>query len=354
MGLTLDDFDYVLPEGTIAQKPAEPRDSSKLLVVDRQSSLISHRIFKDLPDLLHPGDVLILNQTKVFPARLLGKKKTGGKVELLLLSQQGSSEYQALCKPGLNQGQTILFDDETEAEVITVFETGEVTIHFSQSGTNLLTFIERHGLTPLPPYIHSMLSEPELREKYQTVYAVDPGSAAAPTAGLHFTDHLLEQLKYRGIQIETLTLHVGLGTFQRLRETVVADNHLHEETYSITPDFLERLNEAKSQGRRIIAVGTTAARALESVTQTTVKESTPQKTALFIYPPYQFQMIDGLITNFHLPQSSLLMMVAAFVSKPQTPMAFSRFNSSLLGKAYAEALDRNYRFFSFGDAMFIS
>jgi S-adenosylmethionine:tRNA ribosyltransferase-isomerase len=353
MGLSLTDFTYHLPEGFIANTPAEPRDSCKLMVVNRHHNHITHHVFSGLTNLLDPSDVLVLNQTKVFPARLHGNKLSGGKVELLLLAQTASDEFEAIIKPGLSIRTKIIFPNGLVGYISQLDPTGEVRIKFSLEGQPLLTWIDRNGTTPLPPYIETILPESMLRTKYQTVYAKDQGSAAAPTAGMHFTKRLLNSLSKRGIVVETLTLHVGLGTFQRLRHTYIADNALHEEPFEIEPETAKRLKSYKKQGKRVIAVGTTTARALESAANEEDLTAGRQQTSLFIYPPYPFKMIDGLITNFHLPQSSLLMMVAAFTSAPQSTTTYTSFSNSLIGNAYGEAISSGYRFFSFGDAMLI-
>jgi S-adenosylmethionine:tRNA ribosyltransferase-isomerase len=350
MSLTLADFDYHLPKELIAQAPAEPRDHCQLMVVNRDRQQVSHHRFYELSHLLSPYDVLVLNQTKVFPARLRGQKRTGGAVECLLVSQLAGNAYTALVKPGLKPETDVLFSKGVLAKVSRVHPEGEVDLTFSLAGKELMEFIHEHGHTPLPPYIQSMLEESQLREAYQTVYATVPGSAAAPTAGMHFTPALLDCIKARGIAVETITLHVGLGTFQRLRHETVADNRLHKEPFLIDGETRTRLAQAKSVGKRIVAVGTTSARALESMD---LAEDTWQKTDIFIYPPYRFKMVDALITNFHLPESSLLMMIAAFTTTPQTQQVFMDFKRSFIGKAYQEAIESDYRFFSFGDAMLI-
>jgi S-adenosylmethionine:tRNA ribosyltransferase-isomerase len=354
MGLRLTDFDYTLPKELIAQEPVHPRDHCKLMVIERNKHTIHHQKFTDLLDWLLPGDVLVLNQTKVFPARLHGTKATGGKVELLLLTQTGPATYRALVKPGLALGQSIYLPKNVSAAVIEVKPGGDVEMEFSIHGTALLTFINRVGLTPLPPYIQRMMAEDTLRQAYQTVYARESGSAAAPTAGLHFTPRLLEELAHKGVKIEKLTLHVGLGTFQRLRFEEVEKNHLHEESFSIDPLTASRIVAAKKRGARVVAVGTTTVRALESANVKGELTTGTQTTSKFIFPPYHFGIVDALITNFHLPQSSLLMMVAALVTAPQTHESFRTFSTSLIGEAYRQAVKKSYRFFSFGDAMLIT
>jgi len=349
------DFDYDLPESFIAQTPLDPRDSSRLLVLDRETQSLSHHHFSDLSDFLTPNDVLVFNQTKVIPARIYGHKTTGGKVELLLLEKKSQDTWVAISKPGLRPGQVINFEQKLSATVSNFTEeTGESTLVFNQSGVDFLNTLDKIGHTPIPPYISPDRSESYLRQKYQTVYAKVKGSAAAPTAGLHFTPSLLQKLKDKGVTLEYLTLHVGLGTFQPLKEENLKKAKLHSEFIEISDSLASRLNQAKASSKRIIAVGTTTARALESVSsQEGLLKAYSGYTDIFIYPGIKFNFIDSLITNFHLPKSSLLMMVSALTSSPNTSEKFTTFESSLIGKAYAEAIKNNYRFFSFGDAMWI-
>lgn len=347
-------FDYSLPEERIANEPLAKRDESKLLVVNRETGVISHKHFYDLAALLGPNDVLVLNQSKVFPARLYGKKMTGGQVEVLLISQKTQTTWNAISKPGLSQGQEIIFSGNISARVKAKNVSGEVVLEFSHPYQTFFEALDQIGSTPIPGYIHSKLSESELREKYQTVYAKQEGSAAAPTAGLHFTTALLEQLAKNGVQIEYITLHVGLGTFQGLREEHFKTNSLHHEYYEVSSAVALRLNRAKKTNKRIIAVGTTTTRTLETVvTENGLISPAQGSTTLFIYPPYQFRFINSMITNFHLPQSSLLMLISAFASFPNTSHKFAEFGTSILGAAYKQAIDSNYRFFSFGDSMWI-
>jgi S-adenosylmethionine:tRNA ribosyltransferase-isomerase len=347
-------FDYLLPEELIANEPLQKRDASKLLIVDRNSGSIQHKHFYNIIKLLTTNDVLVLNQSKVFPARLLGKKSTGGHVEVLLISQQTQNNWKAISRPGLRIGQEVLFTHEIAGKVIEKDETGEVVLEFSHPYQTFFEALDAIGSTPIPNYIHSKLSEQELRDRYQTVYAKEKGSAAAPTAGLHFTNELLISLEEKGVQIEYITLHVGLGTFQSLRPEHFETNSLHQEYFEVSEDVADRLHIAKQSGKRIIAVGTTSMRTLESVAHADGSISAKQgDTSLFIYPPYPFKFVDSMITNFHLPQSSLLMLISAFASKPNTPHEFTNFENSILGKAYAEAIKNQYRFFSFGDAMWI-
>ncbi len=345
------DFDYHLPKGRIALAPATPRDHCRLLSFNRHTNDITHLKFYELIDQLTANDVLILNETKVFPARIFGTKGTGGKVELLLLEQLTTSKWRALARPGLKPTTVLNFENNLTA-VVTDFNlsTGEVDCEFNQATPAFYHTLDIIGHTPLPPYIHSSQPESQLRADYQTVYAKTQGSAAAPTAGLHFTDQLLANIKKKGITIEYITLHVGLGTFQPLRPENLQTGKLHHEWYDISPAVASRLSQAKVNGQRLIAVGTTTARTLESYAATGQLTGT---TDLFIYPPFQFQLVDSLITNFHLPQSSLLMLVSAFCSQPNTNNKYTQFNTSPLGNAYHQAINDHYRFFSFGDAMWI-
>lgn len=366
-------YDYPLVEEQIANEPVFPRDHSKLLVLNRSSGDIADRHFYDLLEILTSNDVLVLNETKVFAARLLGKKKSGGKVELLLIKQEGTDLFTAISKPGLKSGQELFFprreleqqtfdladdlslEDFLQAQVVWRDpDSAKVKVQFNLSGVDLLNEIDRCGLTPLPPYIKPTQSEDEIKDEYQTVYAKNIGSAAAPTAGLHFTDELLAKLIAKGVQVEKITLHVGLGTFAKLTSENLQNKILHSEYYEISQEVAVRLNEAKQKGRRIIAVGTTSTRSLESATIDGKLQARAQETKIFIDPPYQFQFVDALLTNFHLPKSSLLMLVSAFCSFPNTEKEFTSFLESTVGLAYSHALQNNYRFFSFGDAMFIS
>lgn len=352
--MKLKDFDYYLPKNLIAQKPVSPRDSSRLMVLNRKTGKVSHFIFKDLINLLDPADVLVFNQSKVFPARLFGRKNTGGRVEVFLLKPISENTWQALTGGKVNIEQTLSFSDQFRGEVIKKLSGGLVNIKFNQSNNHLLKTINKLGYTPLPPYIKSLESEQSLRKLYQTVYAKESGSVAAPTAGLHFTKHLLEVLKQKGVQMEFVTLHVGLGTFKPISEDQIKTRKLHSENYILDQEAAKRLNLAKKSGRKIIAVGTTSARVLEGcVNNNGLLKAGSGEIELFINPPYKFKFINGLITNFHLPKSSLLMLISAFVSKPNTCKRFTNFANSIIGKAYKEAIEDDYRFFSFGDAMLI-
>lgn len=348
-------FDYQLPKEQIATLPASPRDHCRLLVLDRQTSQINHHRFFDLPKLLKPGDVLVLNDTQVFPARLLGiKRNSDTSAELLLLRQLTPNSFLAIGRPNLKLGTEINFSSTFSTIITAKNKDGRLEATFNQSGASLTQAILDHGHTPLPHYIDSQLNETSLRKKYQTIYAKHQGSAAAPTAGLHFTKRLLQQLKDQGVQLAFVTLHVGLGTFQNLRPEQLTSGKLHQEFFHLSEEAATLLNQAKAQGRRIIAVGTTTTRVLESVTNDQgLLKAQSGSTNLFIRPPYNFKFVDGLITNFHLPKSSLLMLVSAFTSYPNTKSKFTNFQDSTLGRAYHQAITQNYRFFSFGDAMLI-
>jgi S-adenosylmethionine:tRNA ribosyltransferase-isomerase len=341
MSLDLKDYSYSLPEKLIANHPASKRDACKLLLLNKKNGFIAHHKFSDLKNILGSNDVLVLNQSKVFPARLYGQKKSGGKFEILLIRQLEKDTWMAISKPRLIVGQELLFKNKLEARVIeSNKQNGQVVLKFNQKNASFFKTLEIIGHTPLPPYISSPEPEQNLRKDYQTVYANKIGSAAAPTAGLHFTKKLLSDLKKKGVQIEYLTLHVGLGTFQNLRPENISSKTLHQEFYEIDQDVASRLNLAKKEGKRIIAVGTTSVRTLESAANPFIVSGN-NSTTIFIYPPYHFKFVDALITNFHLPESSLLMLVSAFAGR----------NKIL--KAYQQAVVSDYRFFSFGDAMFI-
>lgn len=354
------DFNYFLPKNLVANKPLEPRDSSRLMVLDRQSESISHHIFREIPSFLKPGDVLVVNETKVFPARLMCTKRTGGKTEILLVKPQGNDTWECLGK-NLKINNILDFSADIWGKVTDKsMKDGTCTIQFvCAPNTTLEALIENQGHTPIPPYIKSTLTENDLRQKYQTVYARLNGSVAAPTAGLHFTPELLDILKKSGITIEKVTLHVGPGTFGTLYPHHLENKKLHEEKYTVEDDTIKRLLEAKNAGHRIIAVGTTSCRTLETVfsdnnqTLDTILPKAKGTTTLFIMPPQKFNFVDALITNFHLPESSLLMLVTAFTCEPNAAHHYENFQASLAGKAYAIAVKENYRFFSFGDAMFI-
>lgn len=338
------DFDYDLPEELIAQHPAAQRDHSRLLVMDKHTGAIEHRVFKDIVDYLHAGDVLVLNNTKVIPARIFGTKEGGtAKIEVLLLKRDETlpNTWEVLVHPGKRAkvGTVIDFGEgRLKAEVIANTSAGrKVTFHFDGIFEEIL---EELGTMPLPPYIHEQLED---QNRYQTVYAKIDGSAAAPTAGLHFTPELLETLREKGVEIEEVLLHVGLGTFKPVSEEEIEDHEMHSEYFEISEETAARINRAKEEGRRIISVGTTSTRALESAASEDGKLLPGSGwTNIFIYPGYQWKIVDGLITNFHLPKSTLMMLVSALSER------------ALILHAYEEAVAERYRFFSFGDAMFIN
>jgi len=335
------DFYYDLPEELIAQVPISKRDESRLLVLDRENKTIEHKIFKDILDYLKPGDCLVRNNTKVLPARIYGKKETGANVEFLLLNNIEGDIWESIVRPGnkLHVGTKVIFGDGLLiAEILEVMEGGTRKVKFTYNGI-FNEILDQIGLMPLPPYIHEELKE---KDRYQTVYAKHQGSAAAPTAGLHFTDELLEKIKEKGVEIANVTLHVGIGTFRPVKVEKIEDHHMHTEHYYIKQEDVEKINRAKQNGGRIISVGTTSCRVLESVAneQGLVRE-VEGDTSIFIYPGYKFKCVDALITNFHLPESTLLMLVSALAGK------------EYIMKAYEEAVKEKYRFFSFGDAMFI-
>ena len=335
------EFYYDLPEELIAQVPIKKRDESRLMVLDRKRKTIEHKIFKDILDYLKPGDCLVRNNTKVIPARIYGKKETGANVEFLLLNNIEGDIWESIVRPGnkLHIGTKVIFGDGIlVAEVLDIMEGGTRKVKFSYDGI-FNEILDEIGLMPLPPYIHEELKE---KDRYQTVYARYQGSAAAPTAGLHFTEELLEKIKEKGVEIANVTLHVGIGTFRPVKVDKIEDHHMHSEHFYIKKEDVDKINNAKKNGGRIISVGTTSCRVLESIADENgfVKE-TEGDTSIFIYPGYKFKCIDALITNFHLPESTLLMLVSALAEK------------DYIMKAYNEAVKEKYRFFSFGDAMII-
>lgn len=335
------DFYYDLPEELIAQTPAEPRDSSRLLVYHRRDGAVEHKIFRDIIDFLNPGDALVVNDTRVIPARLYGKKQsTGREVEFLLLNQLSKDIWEVIMRPGkkLRIGDRVEFAEDLQAEILEKKEDGVTSVKFYFEGL-FEPLLERYGNMPLPPYITQRLED---RQRYQTVYAKENGSAAAPTAGLHFTPELMEKIRQKGVDIIPVLLHVGLGTFRPVKVDNVENHKMHSEYYSISADSARRINETRRRGGRIIAVGTTSVRTLESVADEdgSIKEQSGN-TEIFIYPGYRFKCVDALITNFHLPESTLLMLISAFMGKEQA-----------LG-LYRLAVQERYRFFSFGDAMLI-
>ena len=336
------DFWYDLPEELIAQTPLEKRDTSRLCVLDRQTGKVTHKHFYDIIDYLLPGDCLVMNDSRVLPARLLGHRPTGGAIEVLLLRDLGNKRWECLCKPGrkMQVGNEVIFGEgELTAKVVEVQETGNRVVEFQYEGI-FLEVLERLGKMPLPPYIKAELAD---QERYQTVYSREVGSAAAPTAGLHWTKELLEKARNKGVKTAFVTLHVGLGTFRPVQVENVLEHHMHAELCMLSEETAAILNETKAAGGRVICVGTTSCRTLESlVNEDGSFEAKSKWTEIFIYPGYTFKAMDGLITNFHLPESTLVMLVSAFAGK-ENVMA-----------AYEEAVRERYRFFSFGDAMFIA
>ena len=335
------DFYYDLPEELIAQTPLEQRDSSRLLVLGRETGEVTHRHFYDIIDYLQPGDCLVMNDSRVLPARLLGHRPTGGAVELLLLKDLGDKKWECLAKPGrkLQEGQEVVFGNGMlTATIVAVQPDGNRIVEFHYEGI-FLEVLEQLGKMPLPPYIKEELQN---QERYQTVYSREVGSAAAPTAGLHFTNELLDKIRAKGIQTAFVTLHVGLGTFRPVKTENVLEHHMHSELCMISKETAELLNDTRKAGGRIICVGTTSCRTLESLVKDdgTFEESN-KWTEIFIYPGYQFKAMDGLITNFHLPESTLVMLVSAFAGRENVL------------NAYEQAVKERYRFFSFGDAMCI-
>lgn len=335
------DFWYDLPEELIAQTPLEQRDASRLMVMDRLTGAVTHRHFYDLIDYLKPGDCLVMNDSRVLPARLLGHRPTGGAVEVLLLRDLGNKHWECLCKPGrkMQAGSEVIFGNgELTATVREVLEDGNRIVEFHYEGI-FLEVLERLGRMPLPPYIKAELED---QERYQTVYSREVGSAAAPTAGLHFTKELLEKIREKGVKEAFVTLHVGLGTFRPVKAEEVTDHHMHAELCMMNAETAELLNRTKAEGGRIICVGTTSCRTLESlVNEDGTFQAASKWTDIFIYPGYTFKAMDGLITNFHLPESTLVMLVSAFAGREHVLAA------------YEEAVRQRYRFFSFGDAMCI-
>jgi S-adenosylmethionine:tRNA ribosyltransferase-isomerase len=347
------DFDYNLPESSIAQTPAEPRDSSRLLVLHRDSGTLEHRIFGNVADYLRAGDLLVLNQTRVIPARIYARKETGGRVELLLLRRRDAVTWEALVGgKGLRVGKNVRVEDGPEVSIIEILSGSERVIRFAEP---IEPYFSKVGNVPLPPYIHKKLNDPE---RYQTVYAKEPGSAAAPTAGLHFTPRLLEELQVQGIKIAYVTLHVGLDTFAPVTEDDPMEHKIHSEWCELPQETADRINQTKKSGGRVVAVGTTSVRTLESAAPDTlvdnsiVDKSRPSNlayrivpftgpTSLFILPGYQFKVVDAMITNFHLPKSTLLLLVSAFAGREK------------ILETYETAIKEGYRFYSFGDAMLI-
>jgi len=340
--MKLSDYFYELPEELIAQDPLKKRDSSRLMVLNREKQTVEHEIFQNVIDFLQPNDCLVINNTRVIPARLLGQKEvTGGKIEIFLLKNLGNDTWEVLTKPGRKAipGARFEFGDGLlKATVLEVHEDGNRVVKFEYDGV-FEAVLDKVGTVPLPPYIHNKLED---AERYQTVYSKWNGSSAAPTAGLHFTPELLDAIREKGVSVAEVTLHVGLGTFRPVKEENILEHKMHSEYYKITQETCDKINQTKKNGGRVIAVGTTSCRVLESVAKET-GEIFPEEgnTEIFIYPGYKFKILDGLITNFHLPESTLIMLVSAFAGYDFTM------------EAYKKAVEQRYRFFSFGDAMII-
>lgn len=342
MDYSVDQFDFYLPEELIAQEPSSIRDQSRLMVLNKKEKTIEHHKFFDILSFLKEGDVLVRNNSKVIPARLFGTKEvTNAKVEVLLLKDLGNNVYECLCGNAkvIKVGVTIVFGNgELKAECLEVKDEGIRIMKLIYQGI-LFEILDKLGQMPLPPYIHKQCDD---NSRYQTVYAKKEGSSAAPTAGFHFTEELFEKIKQKGVEVLDVTLHIGLGTFRPVKVNNILDHHMHEEYYEMTQEVADKLNKAKSENRRIIAIGTTSTRTLESIYQKYHKfVEAKESTNIFIYPGYKFLAIDGLITNFHLPKSTLIMLVSAFSDK------------DFILNAYKTAVEEKYRFFSFGDSMFI-
>lgn len=339
--MKLTDFNYYLPEELIAQTPIEKRDESRLMLLDKNTGETKHTVFKDIINYLQPGDCLVRNNTKVIPARLYGKKETGANVEFVLLKNIQGDIWEAMVRPGnkLHSGAKVVFGDGIlKATILETLNDGTRKVEFEYTGI-FNEILDKIGLMPLPPYIHESLKD---KDRYQTVYAKYNGSAAAPTAGLHFTDELLKEIEAKGVKIANVTLHVGIGTFRPVKEENIEEHHMHTEHYYIKQEDVEKINTAKKEGHRVIAVGTTSCRTLETIAnEDGYVNECEGDTGIYIYPGYKFRCIDGLITNFHLPESTLLMLVSALAGRENVL------------NAYNEAVKEKYRFFSFGDAMFI-
>lgn len=365
--LKLSDFTYHLPPELIATQPAVPRDHSQLLIVDRHTGQLTDAHFYDLPDFLQAGDLLVRNDSRVIKARLFGyKEETHGSVEILLNKPTSTLNdqviYECIAKPGLRTNQTVGFaTTELKSTCVGFGDDGYTRLlQFNCSNTELLAILEKIGTVPLPPYMHhTPLESNQFADDYQTKYAVEPGSVAAPTAGLHFTPELDAKLEQKGIEIAAVTLHVGLGTFLPVKTETITEHTMHAEHYTLSQNTANQILQAKTEGRRVIAVGTTTTRVLESAAyyseagELAFHTTESGTTDIFIYPPHQFKVIDALITNYHLPESTLLMLVSAFAASPQTAQQFTSFSETVIGAAYQHAIVQKYRFFSFGDALFI-
>lgn len=335
--IKLSDYDYELPKELIAKYPVEPRDSCRLMVLNRKTKTIEHRIFRDLGDYLEEGDMLVLNDTKVIPARLKGKKETGANIEIFLLRPFSENEWEVLVKniKRLKEGQEVIIAQDFRVRLLEKYEEGKAKVKLV--GENIKQLIEKYGHVPLPPYIEREDEEKD-KDYYQAVFAKKEGAVASPTAGLHFTEELLEKLEKKGVKKAFCTLHVGLGTFRPIQTEDITKHKMHEEFYQIPDETLKLIEETKQKGKKVVAVGTTVVRTLETYARTGKKEGFSD---IFIYPPYEFKIIDTLITNFHLPKSTLILLVSAFADR------------DFILKAYKIAVEKKYRFFSYGDAMLI-
>ena len=339
--MTVADFDYFLPEELIAQTPLANRPSSRLLVLDKKTGAVEHRTFRDILEYLNPGDCLVLNDTKVLPARLLGTNPTGATIEFLLLSQREGDVWEIIVRPGkkCTPGKVISFGEgKLTGEILEVLENGNRLVKFTYDGI-FNEVLDSLGEMPLPPYIHEKLAD---RDRYQTVYARHDGSAAAPTAGLHFNEEFLEEIKSKGVKLAFVTLHVGLGTFRPVKAEKITDHEMHKERYIVSTETAEIINNTKKSGGKVVCVGTTSTRVLESIAdENGFISACSGETGIFIYPGYKFRCLDSLITNFHLPKSTLIMLVSALAGRENVLAA------------YNQAVEEKYRFFSFGDAMLI-
>ena len=347
--MLLSDYDYNLPEDLIAQMPADKRENSRMMVLDRKNGTITHKHFYDIVDILEKDTLLVMNNTRVLPARLIGHKDTGAKIEVFLLSQKEGKLWDVLIKPSkrIKPDTVIKISDELSVKAVKrLEENGEWLVELIYESNNILDVLHRNGQIPLPPYIERKTPDEDLKkldfERYQTVYAEDEKSVAAPTAGLHFTKEILKKLENKGVELAYITLNVGLGTFRPVQCDNIEDHKMHSETFEISEKAATQINEAKAKGKKIVAVGTTTVRTLETAYQKygCIKPC-HDHSQLFIYPPYEFKVIDNLITNFHLPKSTLLMLVSALAGK------------DFIFKAYREAIENKYRFFSYGDCMYI-
>lgn len=344
--LRLSDYDFHLPEERIAQTPAERRDESRLMVIRRATGEREHRRFADLGDYLDPGDLLVVNDTKVIPARLYGTRATGARIEVLLLEEVERDRWLALVRPGRKapEGTIVRFDEGFEGTIVGVRPDGSRLVQLRAQAMTVREALARHGELPLPPYI---AARPEDAGRYQTVYAREEGAVAAPTAGLHFTPELLAQLEARGVSTTSVTLHTGLGTFKPVTSEDLTHHQMHAERYRLTSETVEAVRRTKERGGRVVAVGTTAVRTLEHAAQSGELVPGSGETRIFIYPGYRFRVVDALVTNFHLPKSTLLMLVSAFADQAPPP---GRTGRELMLESYREAIERSYRFYSFGDA----